>query len=355
MKLLIINPGSTSTKLALYEREDSLHSATLQHGTEELASFERLRDQYRYRLDLILAWLQACAQPVSELAAVVGRGGILRPIPGGTYRIGALMLRDLEEGAHGEHASNLGALLAHQIASAAGGIPSFIVDPVVVDEMEPYARLSGLPAMPRRSLFHALNQKAVARRCAREMGRAYEDVNLVVAHLGGGVTVGAHQKGRVIDVNNGLDGEGPMSPERAGTLPTIGLVELAFSWRYTQFEVARMIVGRGGFVAHLGTNDAQEVERRVLDGDEKAALVYRALAHQVAKEVGRASAVLRGKVDRIILTGGLAHSELLTGWIGSAVAWVAPVALYPGEDEMQALAEGALRVLRGEERAREYG
>jgi len=290
----------------------------------------------------------------SSLSAVVGRGGILRPIPGGTYQVNQRMLNDLRAGLNGEHAANLGAALAHEITTSVGAIPAFIVDPVVVDEMEPVAHISGMPGMPRRSLFHALNQKAVARRAARDLRKPYTDVNLVVVHLGGGVTVGAHRKGRVIDVNNGLDGEGPMSPERSGTLPGISLVHLSYSWRYTLPEIAKKLVGQGGLVAHLGTNDAREVEKMMGEGNAHAEMIYRAMAYQVAKEVGRAAVALKGEVDRVVLTGGLAYSKQLTGWIAERVDWIAQVSVYPGEDEMQALAEGALRVLRGEEQAREY-
>jgi butyrate kinase len=354
-RLLIMNPGSTSTKLAVYEDEQLVHKEDLRHSAEEIGGFSRVYDQYHFRREMILRWLDSVGVHPRTLAAVVGRGGLLKPIPGGTYQVGPPMLADLKAGTYGEHASNLGAALAYEIAQAAGGVPAFIVDPVVVDELEPLARIAGLPGLPRRSVFHALNQKAVARRAARDLGKPYEELNLVIVHLGGGVTVGAHRKGRVIDVNNGLDGEGPMSPERAGTLPTLGLVHLCFSWRYTLPEISRMAVGKGGLVAHLGSNDAREVERRITEEhDAHAETVYRAMAYQVAKEVGRAAVALKGRVDRVILTGGLARSEMLTRWITDRVRWIAPVLLYPGEDEMQALAEGALRVLRGEEKAREY-
>lgn len=353
MLLLVINPGSTSTKLALFAADQVLHATTLRHSSTQVGRYSRVFEQYPFRLETILKWLEQLGVEAGSLDAVVGRGGILRPIPGGTYRVGVKMLEDLRRGELGEHAANLGAALAHEIASPHGK-PAFIVDPVVVDEMEDVARIAGLPGMRRRSLFHALNQKAVARRAARDLGGSYDSVNLVVVHLGGGVTVGAHRRGRVIDVNNGLDGEGPMSPERSGTLPSVGLVHLAFSWRYTLPELSRKLVGGGGLVAHLGTNDALEVERMVEGGSAHAEMVYRSMAHQVAKEVGRAAVALAGKVDRVVLTGGLAHSSLLTGWISERTRWIAPVAVYPGEDEMQALAEGALRVLRGEEAAREY-
>jgi len=352
--MLIINPGSTSTKIAVYDDDKPLFTEVLRHSAEDLAGFRNVADQFTFRRDLIVAALEAHGVELSSLAAVVGRGGLLRPIPGGTYRVSAAMLDELSRAVHGEHASNLGALLAHEIAQSAGGVSAFIVDPVVVDELEPEARLTGLPEMPRRSVFHALNQKAVARRAAADLGRRYEDLNLIVVHLGGGVTIGAHRHGRVVDVNNGLDGDGPMSPERSGALPTLGLIHLAFSWRHTLREIGRMLVGEGGFVAHLGTNDARQVEARIAAGDEQARLVYESLAYQVAKEVGRAAVALDGRVDRIVITGGLAHSELLTGWIADQVNWIAPVVVYPGEDEMGALAAGALRVLRGEEPALNY-
>lgn len=353
-RLLIINPGSTSTKIAVFDDDTPLFTETLRHSAGDLARFRNVAAQFAFRRDLILEALASHGVPLSSLTAVVGRGGLLRPVPGGTYRVNAAMMKELAEARYGEHASNLGALLAHEIAQAAGGVPAFIVDPVVVDELEPVARLTGLPEMNRRSTFHALNQKAVARRAAADLGRPYTDVNLVVVHLGGGISIGAHRRGRVIDVNNALDGEGPMSPERAGTLPSLALVHLAFSWKHTLREIGRMLVGQGGLVAHLGTNDARKVEERIAAGDEAARNVYEAMAYEVAKEVGRAAVALEGRVDRIVLTGGLAHSSLLTGWIAEQVAWIAPVAVYPGEDEMAALAAGALRVLRGEEPAGTY-
>lgn len=352
-RLLIINPGSTSTKLALYSGDVPEVVETVRHSAVSLAAYDHIFDQYGFRRDLILDWLAARSQPAAGLLAVVGRGGLLRPIPGGTYVVNQRMLTDLQTAAFGEHAANLGAPIAHEIAAAVGAA-AFIVDPVVVDEMEPVARLSGLPEMPRRSIFHALNQKAVARRCARDLGRRYQDINLIVVHLGGGITIGAHRQGRVVDVNNGLDGEGPMSPERAGTLPTVSLVHLCYSWLYTLPEISRMVVGQGGLVAHLGTNDAREAEERALQGDETALLAYQAMAYQVAKWVGRMAVSLGGQVERVVVTGGLARARLLVDALRARVEWIAPVAVYPGEDEMQALAEGALRVLRGEEAAREY-
>lgn len=352
-RLLIINPGSTSTKIGVYEDEKPLFEETLRHDVKELAPYARIIDQYAFRKQVILDALHEKGFNLTKFSAIVGRGGLLRPIPGGTYRVNATMLEDLKSGRYGEHASNLGAILAHEIASQLN-IPAFIVDPVVVDELEPLARISGVPGIERKSIFHALNQKAVARRIAREMGKRYEEVHFIVAHMGGGISVGAHKAGRVVDVNNALDGEGPFSPERAGTVPAGDLVRLCFSGRHTQEEIRRMLVGKGGLVAHLGTNDAREVERRVEEGDERARLVYEAMAYQVAKAIGAAAAVLEGRIDAIILTGGLAYSKMFTDWIARRVAWIAPVKIYPGENELAALAEGALRVLRGEEEAKEY-
>nr|WP_250160247.1 butyrate kinase [Caloranaerobacter azorensis] len=290
---------------------------------------------------------------LTKLSAVVGRGGLLKPIAGGTYKVNERMLEDLKVGVLGEHASNLGGILAHEIASQLN-IPAFIVDPVVVDEMEDVARISGMPELERKSIFHALNQKAVARRAAKELGKAYNEVNLIVAHLGGGISVGAHKNGRVIDVNNALDGEGPFSPERTGGLPVGDLVKLCFSGKYTLAEMKKKIKGNGGLVAYLGTNDAREVVKMIENGDKKAELVYKAMAYQVAKEIGSLAAVLEGKVDGIILTGGIAYDKRFTKWIIDRVSFISKVFVYPGEDEMIALAEGGLRVLRGEEEAKVY-
>jgi len=352
-RLLIINPGSTSTKIGVYEDEKSLFEETLRHDVKELTPYARIIDQYPFRKQVILDALHRKGFNLTKFSAIVGRGGLLRPIPGGTYRVNAAMLDDLKSGRYGEHASNLGAILAYEIASQLN-IPAFIVDPPVVDELEPLARISGVPAIERKSIFHALNQKAVARRVAKEMGKRYEEAHLIVAHMGGGISVGAHKAGRVVDVNNALDGEGPFAPERAGTVPAGDLVRLCFSGQHTQEEIRRMLVGKGGLVALLGTNDAREVERRVEEGDERAHLVYEAMAYQVAKAIGAAAAVLEGRIDAIILTGGLAYSKMFTDWIVRRVSWMAPVKIHPGENELFALAEGALRVLRGEEETKEY-
>ena len=277
----------------------------------------------------------------------------MKPIEGGTYQVNDRMLEDLRAGLLGEHASNLGGILAFEISKAIGK-KSFIVDPVVVDEMQDLARISGLKGIERKSIFHALNQKAVARKYAKSIDRKYEELNLIVAHLGGGVSVGSHEKGRVVDVPNALDGEGPFSPERAGSLPVGDIVNICFSGKYTKEEVKKMLKGNGGIVSYLNTNDAREVEERIDKGDEDARLIYYAMAYQVAKEIGASAAVLKGKVDGIIITGGIAYDKKFTSWIEERVSFIAPVIVYPGEDELTALAEGGLRVLRGEEEAKIY-
>ena len=354
MKIFVINPGSTNTKIALFEGARCLWTETQRYDASELEPFASVAEQEGFRYERIAQILEEKGIEASSFSAVVGRGGLLKPVPGGTYRVGARMLQDLKSMAYGSHASNLGAALAVRFAAAAGDVPAFIVDPVVVDELADEARVSGLPEIPRISIFHALNQKAVARRAAAELGKTLADCNLVVAHMGGGVSVGAHLKGRVIDVNNALDGEGPMSPERSGSLPVGALASLCFSGRHTLTEVQRMICGRGGLVAHLGTNDLREVEKRVSSGDAKAVLVFDALCLQIAKEIGACSAVLKGSVDAIVLTGGLAYSDRLCEALTARVGFIARILRYPGEDEMQALAEGALRVLNGEESALDY-
>jgi len=352
-RLLIINPGSTSTKIAIYDNEKPVLEQTLRHSNEELAPYSTIIDQYEFRKNVILDTLNSNGINISKLNAVVGRGGLLKPMEGGTYRVNDRMLEDLRNAIMGQHASNLGAIIANEIASQLG-IPAFIVDPVVVDEMDDIARLSGMPEISRKSILHALNQKAVARRAAADLGKKYEDLNLIVAHMGGGISVGAHRKGRVVDVNNALDGEGPFSPERAGGLPVGGLIKLCYSGKYTLEEMKKKLVGKGGLVAYLGTNDGREVTKMIEAGDKNAELVYEAMAYQVAKEIGACAAVLEGKVDAVCITGGLAYDSRLMGWIKERVEFIAEVRIYPGEDEMIALAQGGLRVLRGEEQAKEY-
>ncbi|OZV11344.1 butyrate kinase [Tissierella sp. P1] len=352
-RLLIINPGSTSTKIAVFDDEKSIFEETLRHSVEEISAFNKIYDQYEFRKNIIVEALKKNDISIESLDGVIGRGGLLKPIEGGTYEVNDSMLEDLKVGYLGEHASNLGGIIAYEIVKEINK-KSFIVDPVVVDEMQDVARVSGLKEIERKSIFHALNQKAVARRHANKLGKKYEELNLIVAHLGGGISVGAHEKGKVIDVANALDGEGPFSPERSGSLPVGDLVKLCYSGKYSLDEMKKMIKGNGGIVSYLNTNDAREVGQRIKDGDEYAELVYKAMAYQVAKEIGTCAAVLKGKVDGILVTGGIAYDKEFTSWIEERVKFICDVTVYPGEDELMALAEGGLRVLRGEEEAKVY-
>jgi len=354
-RILVINPGSTSTKLAVFEDEKPLHSETIAHPHQQISAFPRIPDQYAFRRDAVLSFLKKHKVQPTRLGAVVGRGGLLRPLASGTYRVNERMVQELRTpNKERDHVTNLGALIANEIAQPLG-IPAFIVDPVCVDELEPLARVSGWPEIERKSLSHVLSLKSAARRASRDLGRSYESINLLVAHLGGGISVTAHRQGRMIDVNQALDGTGPFSPERVGGLPFGDVMRLCFSGKYTYDELFRKLTRQGGLLAHLGTNDAVEVETRIAGGDEHARLIYEALAYQIAKEIGLMATVLKGEVDAVVLTGGLAYSSMLVGWIRERVEWIAPLRVYPGQDEMLAMAQGALRVLRGEEEAKEYG
>lgn len=355
MRILAINPGSTSTKFAIYDEMMLLIEKTVRHSVDELSQYPKVLDQGEFRRDLIIRAINNENIPIKSINAVVGRGGLLKPIPGGVYKVNQALIDDLHKEYLGEHASNLGGILAFEIAQMIGPeIESFIVDPVVVDEMHELARLSGHPELPRISIFHALNQKAVARRYARDIGKKYSDLNLIVAHLGGGITVGVHNQGRVIDVNNGLDGEGPYSPERSGTLPAGALAKLCFSGKYQLVQIRKMITGKGGLVAYLGTNSAIETEQKINDGDDKSKLIYEGIAYQVAKDIAAYSSVLCGKIDAILITGGLAYSKLLTNWITERVKFISEVKVYPGEDETFALAEGVYFAKLGEQEIKEY-
>lgn len=352
--ILVINPGSTSTKIAIYENRKQIYLKNIKHKQEDLAPFTKVADQYEFRKNIIMNDLKENNIELQTLSLVMGRGGLLKPIPGGAYLVNEAMIRDIHH-PMAEHESNLGGIIAHEIAKAIGNeINAYIVDPTCVDELDDIARLSGLPQLPRKSFLHTLNQKAVARRYAKEEGKQYEDLTLIVAHMGGGITVGAHKNGRIIDVNNGLNGDGPYSPERSGGIPVGQLVDLCFSGTMTQSEIHKLIKGKGGLVAYLGTNNALEIEAKVLAGDEKAKLVYDGLAYQVAKEIGALATVLSGKVDEILITGGLAYSDYLTGLIRDRVTFIAPVLVYPGEDEMDALAYNGYMILTGELTAKEY-
>ncbi|WP_442985526.1 butyrate kinase [Sedimentibacter sp. MB31-C6] len=354
MYQLVINPGSTSTKIAVFDDEKSIYEKTLRHSNEELIEFSNVSEQFEFRKKLILENLQESNFDINSLSAVVGRGGLLLPIEGGTYLVNDKLIKDLKSNIKGEHASNLGGLIARSISDETG-IPAYIVDPVVVDEMEEVARISGYPEFERISIWHALNQKAVARRAAKEkFNKKYEDMNFVVAHLGGGISVGAHKKGRVIDVNNALNGEGPFSPERSGSLPMEQVVKVCFSGKYTEEEIKKIIAGKGGLSAYLGTNNAKEVSERAKSGDDKAELIYKAMAYQVAKAIGEYSVVLDGNVDAILVTGGIAYDKTFVEMIEEKVKFIADVITYPGEDELLALAQGGLRVLNNIEQAKEY-
>ena len=352
-KLLIINPGSTSTKIGVYEDETPIIVETLRHSSDEINAYASIFDQYQFRKDVILKVLKDKNFDINTLNAVVGRGGLLKPIESGTYEIGETMLKDLKAGVQGQHASNLGGIIANAIGKSLN-IPSFIVDPVVVDELQDIARISGMPEIERISIFHALNQKAVAKRYAKEIGKKYEDLNLIVVHMGGGVTVGAHKAGKVIDVNNGLDGDGPFSPERSGGLPVGTLIKMCYDGKFTLDEMKKKITGKGGMVAYLNTNDFIEVEKRALAGEKEYKIIFDAFVYQVAKEIGKCAAVLSGKVDTIILTGGIAYSKAVDGGIKEMVSFIAPITIYAGEDELLALAQGGLRVLNSEEKAKVY-
>jgi len=352
MKLLIINPGSTSTKIGVFENETSIYENTLRHSMEELSPYKKMTDQYDFRMSIIVNALKEAGIDVASLDAIVGRGGLVKPIDGGTYYVNEAMLHDLRIGLQGQHASNLGGLIANAIGNKIGK-PAFIVDPVVVDEFMEISRISGHPLIKRRSIFHALNQKAIARQYCKDVGKAYTDLNLIVVHMGGGISVGMHAKGRVIDVNNALDGEGPFSPERSGTLPTGDLSALCFSGEYSHADIKKMIAGNGGLVAYFGSNNLLELEERA-QTEPEVKIAIDAMCYQVAKEIGAMSTAVCGEVDAILLTGGIARSEFITDEVAKRVSFIAEVHKYPGEDELAALAQGALRVLRGEEVAKEY-
>ncbi len=354
IRILAINPGSTSTKIAVYIGTNPVFIQTIQHSSQQLEPFEIITDQFEFRKELILNELKEADIRLDMIGIVMGRGGLLKPVGSGVYEVNTKMLETLRTCKFGEHASNLGGLIAWDIARSLPHAKAYITNPVVVDEFEPLARFSGHPLLPRRSIFHALNQKAVAREHAKSIMRKYDDLNLIVVHLGGGITVGAHKKGRVVDVNQGLDGDGPFSPERTGSLPVGDLARLCFSGKYTQAEILKMIKGEGGLVAYLGTNSAYDVEQRAAKGDEEAKMVYDAMAYQVAKEVGAMGAVLNFEIDGILITGGIANDKYFVNQIISYIHRLAPIHVYPGEDEMKALAQNGLRVVTGEVQPKVY-
>ncbi len=351
-RLLTINPGSTSTKLGVFSDGKLEMAKTIRHDRE----MEKLRDvpsQLPIRAQLVRETLQEEGVDPATMDAIVGRGGLLHPLEGGVYEINDDMIYDLYHSRYNWHSCNLGALLAAEIASQ-HGLKSYIADPVIVDELQPLARITGWPGCTRQSIFHALNQKAVARRYAKERQADYHDLNLIVAHMGGGVSIGAHEKGHVIDVNNALNGEGPMSPERTGSLPVISVIEICYSGQYTKTDLKNTFVGHGGLFAYLGTNDAREIDSRIEAGDEQARFILESMAYQIAKEIGSAATVLKGKVDAILLTGGIAYDRYVNDWIEERVNFIAPVHVYPGEDELTALAEAVEEALAGREPIRNY-
>jgi butyrate kinase len=352
--ILAINPGSTSTKFSLFEEEKLVFEKTLRHTCEELDGFNKITDQFNFRKDLILSELSERNINLAGILAVVGRGGLIRPIASGIYTVNQKMKDDLNAGLLGSHASNLGGLIAADIAFSLPAAVAYIVDPVVVDELQAVARISGHPLIERKSIFHALNQKAVSRIYAASIGKKYEELNLIVTHMGGGVSVGAHRKGLVVDVNNALDGDGPFSPERSGGLPSGQLADLCFSGKYSHSEVKSMITGKGGMVAYLGTNNFIEVCKMAESGDSRAILIRDSVSYQIGKEIGAMASVLHGHVDAIILTGGLAHQETNITSIKSMVEFIAPVVIYPGEDEMKALAFNGLLALDGKIEIKTY-
>ncbi|EOC99640.1 butyrate kinase [Caldisalinibacter kiritimatiensis] len=350
--ILVINPGSTSTKVAVFNNKEKVILNSIDHKPDDLEKFNSIVDQYEYRLNLILNWLKEEGIETSSLRAVVGRGGLLRPMPGGTYLVTEKMIEDLRKGVQGEHASNLGGILAKGIADKEG-IKAYIVDPVAVDEFDEVARISGMPEIKRKSLLHALNIKAVSHRLADELNKELKELNLIVAHLGGGISVAPVKKGRIVDVNNANE-MGPFSPERTGSLPVGDLAKMCFSGKYTYKEIKTKIKGKGGLVGYLGTNDAREVTKMIENGDKKAKLIFEAMGYQIAKEIAAMATVLNGDVNHIILTGGLSYSKLLTEYIKDMVEFIAQITIYPGGDEQEALNNGVLRVLEGKEEAKIY-
>ena len=351
-RILAINPGATSTKIAVFDGDAVVMKKTLEHQGTELKGFARVFDQYPYRIELIRRELMEAGIPLESLSAVVGRGGLLKPLPGGTYRVNEAMEHDMQKAERGEHASNLGPVIAYELAGQLK-IPAFIVDPVSVDELEPVARISGSPWFERVSMTHALNMKAVARKVAAELGKKYTEANLVVAHLGTGVSLSVHSGGRMIDMVDGKD-EGPFAPDRCGGVPSSQLVKLCFSGKYTLQEVRDGLFGSGGLYGYLGTKDIRQVKKMADEGNEKAALLLEALSYQVAKYIAAMASVLKGKVDRIVLTGGMAYAPYLVEAIIDRVGFIAPVTVVPGEEELESLAAGALRVLRHQEEPHEY-
>jgi len=352
MEVLVINPGSTSTKIAIYQDENPIYTESINHTPADLAPFPRVPDQLEYRLEMIRAALDRAGFPLSELEAVSARGGFTKPVVAGTYRIDEDVVEEMRHHARKEHAANLGSLLAWELTKGTE-IPAFFVDPVSVDELPAVARVTGFAGMERVSFVHALNHRSTARKAAAQLGKTYPECNFVVAHLGGGVTTAAHQKGRMVEINNVFD-EGCFSMDRGGSLPVQQVIDFCFSG-LTKAEVLRRLETCSGVVSYLGTRDFRDVERMAFEeGNEKAKLIFDAMVYQLSRDIASMSAVLKFDVDAIILTGGMAYSKRLPAAIEEYVKKIAPIMILPGENEMLSLAQGALRVLRGEEQARKF-
>ena len=350
--ILVINPGSTSTKIALFNQEGKeIFSRSITHSTEELSQFKSLLEQCPVRKKIILDTLKKEKIEFNSIKTIIGRGGVLKPLEAGTYEVNNKLINDLKNSPI-EHASNLGGIIAHEIAEKIE-VPAYIADPVSVDEFTDIARISGLKGIERKSLLHALNIRANAFRYAKEQGKKFEEINLIVAHLGGGISIAPIKKGKIVDVNNANDG-GPFSPERSGSLPNKALIHLCYSGKYSEKELYKLITNQGGLVSYLGTNDTREVMKKIEQGDNYAKLIFEAMCYQIAKEIGAMAIVLKGKVEAIILTGGIAHSEILVNKIKDHTSWIAPVVVYPGEEEMKALAQAVIRVMDGVEKVKIY-
>jgi butyrate kinase len=352
--ILTVNPGSTSTKIGIFNNEDPVFVKKIAHDAGILNGFSSISDQYEYRKNSIIEEFNAINFSLSNINVIMARGGLINPIPSGVYEVNDKMLRDLSSHIAGEHASNLGGLIAADLAAQIPGCKAYVADPVVVDEMQDIAKVAGHPAFRRMPVFHALNQKAIARKHAVSISRAYEDINLIVAHIGGGISIGAHYRGKVIDVNNALYGDGPLSPERAGSIPSKQVVDICFSGKYSKKEIERMLIGSGGFMAYFGTNDYLEIKTRAENGDEQCKLIIDAMAYQVAKYIGSMAVTLKGDVDAILITGGIANDPYICDYIGKMVKFIAPVTIYPGEDELSALAHNGLMLLKGAIQASDY-
>ena len=351
-KVLVLNPGSTSTKIAVYEDEKQLFVTNIEHDNEIIETFDAIYDQFEFRKKIILDELKKRKTDPAELTCIVARGGLIPPCHAGAYKVNEEMCDQLKYHPYNEHASNLGAPIAYAIAQENGDIPAYIYDPVTVDELQPIARYTGFPGTERKGIGHNLNMRAMAMRYADEHGKNYSELSVIVVHMGGGITTSIHHQGKIIDTIN--DEEGSFSPERAGGLPTPQVIKIAFSGKYDEKGFKKALKNSGGLQGYLGTKDSREVEKMIENGDQKAKQIYEAMAYQISKNIGELATVVGGKIEAIILTGGIAHSDLFTDWIRDRVSFIAPVVVYAGENEMESLLKGALRVRRGQEEAEEF-